>query len=120
MAELIVKAGQIVIADWRGNALPNEPNKLRPAVVVEDDGLFARDLPTLTLVPLSSDPSLVIEEVVVSIPPTAENGCARQCWAMSYLITTTAKARIRPTMSHITQGQLDAIRRQVATAIGVG
>ena len=38
---LSLRAGQIVLADWRGGARPNEPNKLRPAVVVEDDGLFA-------------------------------------------------------------------------------
>jgi hypothetical protein len=36
---LAVSAGQIVIADWR-DALPKEPNKLRPAVVVEGDALF--------------------------------------------------------------------------------
>ena len=38
---LVLRAGQIVLADWRGDALPKEPNKRRPAVVVEDDGLFA-------------------------------------------------------------------------------
>ena len=27
--------GEIVLADWRGDALPKEPNKLRPAVVVD-------------------------------------------------------------------------------------
>src|SRR6516164_8375077 len=31
--------GQIVIVDWR-DALPKEPNKLCPAVVVEDETLF--------------------------------------------------------------------------------
>src|SRR5690348_3092731 len=34
-----LSAGQIVLADWRADALPKEPNRLRPAVVVEDDGL---------------------------------------------------------------------------------
>jgi hypothetical protein len=38
---LEVFAGQIVVVDWRGDALPKEPNKRRPAVVVEDAGLFA-------------------------------------------------------------------------------
>ena len=33
--------GQIVIADWR-DALPKEPNKLRPAVVVEDSSRLFR------------------------------------------------------------------------------
>lgn len=31
-------AGQIVLVDWR-DALPKEPNKRRPAVVVEDKEL---------------------------------------------------------------------------------
>ncbi len=40
-APLVLHAGQIVVADWRGDAMSKEPNKLRPAVVVEEDGLFA-------------------------------------------------------------------------------
>jgi hypothetical protein len=42
--------GQIVIADWR-DALPKEPNKLRPAVVVEDETLFDPAYPNVILVP---------------------------------------------------------------------
>ncbi len=36
---LALTAGQIVLVDWR-DALPREPNKRRPAVVVEDSELF--------------------------------------------------------------------------------
>jgi hypothetical protein len=36
-----LRAGQIVLADWRSDALPKEPNKLRPAAAVVDDRLFA-------------------------------------------------------------------------------
>jgi len=42
--------GRIVIADWR-DALPREPNKLRPAVVVEDETLFDPAYPNVILVP---------------------------------------------------------------------
>jgi len=42
--------GQMVIADWR-DALPKEPNKLRPAVVVEDETLFDPAYPNVILVP---------------------------------------------------------------------
>src|SRR5689334_16855932 len=38
-APLVLRAGQIVLADWRGDSRPKEPNKRRPAVVVEDDAL---------------------------------------------------------------------------------
>jgi mRNA-degrading endonuclease toxin of MazEF toxin-antitoxin module len=43
-----VAAGQIVLVDWR-DALPKEPNKRRPAVVVEDRGLFDDAYPNLIL-----------------------------------------------------------------------
>ena len=36
-AFLGLRAGQIVLAGWRGDARPKEPNKRRPAVVIEVD-----------------------------------------------------------------------------------
>ena len=62
---LALHAGQIVLADWRGDALPKEPNKLRPAVVVEDDGLFAPSYPNAILVPLTEDANFAIRELSV-------------------------------------------------------
>ncbi len=82
---------------WRGDARPKEPNKLRPAFVVEDDGLFAPAYPDVILVPLTEDVGRVIPDLAVIIPPTPENGCAKPCWAASHLVTATSKARlIRP------------------------
>jgi mRNA-degrading endonuclease toxin of MazEF toxin-antitoxin module len=116
---LVLRAGQIVLADWRGDALPKEPNKLRPAVVVEDDGLFAPAYPNAILVPLTEDAALAIPDLSVAITPTAANGCSKPCWAVSHLVATTSKARLRATSSHITVDQLSAIRRQIALAIGL-
>jgi mRNA interferase MazF len=116
---LALRAGQIVLADWRGDAMPEEPNKRRPAVVVEDDELFARAHPNAILVPLSEDSALAIPDLSVAIAPTAENGYSKPCWAVSHLVATTAKARLRPTSSRITADQLAAIRRQIALAIGI-
>ena len=113
-------AGQIVIADWRGDALPREPNKRRPAVVIEDDGLFARRYPNVILVPLTDDARLVIPDLAVPIEPDPGNGCSKPCWAVSHLVATTSKARLSATPSRITPDQLAAIRRQVAMAIGIG
>jgi hypothetical protein len=48
---------RIVVVDGRGGALPHEPSRLRPAVVVEDHGLFPDDYPTdsrITAVQLAS------------------------------------------------------------------
>ena len=108
-----------MLADWRGDALPREPNKLRPAVVVEDDGLFAPGYPNAILVPLTDDAALVIPDLSVAIAPTAENGCAKPCWAASHLVATTSKHRLTATPSRVTAEQLTVIRRQVALAVGV-
>jgi len=116
---LSLRAGQIVLADWRGDALPKEPNKRRPAVVVEDDGLFARGYPNAILVPLTDDATLVIPDLSTAIAPTPENGCSKPCWAASHLVATTSKHRLTPTPSRVTAEQLTAIRRQVALAVGI-
>jgi mRNA-degrading endonuclease toxin of MazEF toxin-antitoxin module len=116
---LAVRGGQIVLADWRGDAVAREPSKRRPAVVVEDDGLFAPEYPNAILVPLTEDGTLAIPDLSVAIAPTAENGCSKPCWAVSHLVATTSKARLRATPSHITPDQLAAIRRQIALAVGV-
>ena len=118
-ALLALHAGQIVLVDWRGDALPKKPNKLRPAVVVEDDGLFAPNYPNAILVPLTEDTDFAIAELSVAIEPTAENGCSKVCWAVSHMVTATSKARIRATESHVTADQLDRIRRQIATTLGL-
>jgi len=116
---LILKAGQIVLADWRGDAKPKEPNKRRPAVVIEDDGLFAPSYPNAILVPLSDDAKFIIPDLCVAIAPTVENGCSKPCWAVSHLVATTSKTRLERTQSRITPEQLSAIRRQIALAIGL-
>jgi mRNA-degrading endonuclease toxin of MazEF toxin-antitoxin module len=118
-ADLSFRAGQVVLADWRGDALPKEPNKRRPAIVVEDDGLFAASYPNTILVPLTEDFTLVIPDLATEISPNAENGCAKPCWAVSHLVATTSKARLTATASMITAAQLGAIRRQIALAIGM-
>ena len=113
---LTVRAGQIVLADWR-DALPKEPNERRPAIVVEDDGLFGSAYPSVILVPLTDDAALVIADLAVA--PTPENGCAKPCWAVSHLVATTSKARLTATRSRVTDTQLAAIRRQIALSIGL-
>lgn len=116
---LVLRAGQIVLADWRGDAMPKEPNKRRPAVVVEDDALFAPSYPNAILVPLTEDAALAIPDLSVAIDPTAENSCSKPCWAVSHLVATTSKSRLRATPSRITAKQLATIRRQIALAIGI-
>jgi mRNA interferase MazF len=112
------RAAQIVLVDWR-DALPKEPNKLRPAVVVEDDMLFDPSFPNVIVVPLSEDHALAPPELLVPIDPTPENGCTKRCYALSSYIATTSIHRVRPTESRIMPEQLRAIRRQIAFALGL-
>lgn len=107
-----------MIADWR-DALPKESNKLRPAVVVEDDQLFAPSYPNVILVPLADDERLAIPELAVAIEPSPENGCTKRCWALSHCVATTSAARLRGTGSSITKEQLATVRRQIAFALGL-
>ena len=115
-----LSAGDIVIADWRGDALPKEPNKLRPAVVIQDEVLFAPDFPNVILVPLTEDATLAIPGLSEPIEPSAGNGCTKLCFAIAPFAASTSMARIRTTSSRITADQLARIRRQVAEAIGLG
>ena len=122
-------AGDIVIADWRGDALPKEPNKLRPAVVIQDEALFGPAYPNVILVPLTEDAGLGIQGLVEPIEPTTENGCSKPCFALAPFVASTSTARARgararwaswlSSQSRITADQLARIRRQVAEAIGL-
>lgn len=111
-------AGQIVLVDWR-DALPKEPNKHRPAIVVEDGELFGPSYPNVILVPLSADREWAPAELSLIIEPTPENGCPKQCYALSASLASTSKQRVRQTQSRILPEQLDIIRRQIALAIGL-
>ena len=110
--------GQIVVADWR-DALSKEPNKLGPAVVVEDEALFDPAYPNVILVPLTEDRRLAIPDLSVAIEPTPQNGCAKRCYALSHCVATTSAARVMATRSRITHLELQAIRRQIAVSIGL-
>jgi mRNA interferase MazF len=112
------RAGQIVIADWR-DALPKEPNKMRPAVVVEDHELFADNYPNVVLVPLADDPRLAIPDLALAIEPTEQNGWSKPRWALSHCVATTSARRLRATESSISETQLAVIRRQIAVALGL-
>jgi mRNA-degrading endonuclease toxin of MazEF toxin-antitoxin module len=111
-------AGQIVIADWR-DALPKEPNKLRPAIVVGDTELFGPSYPNLILVPLTEDRRLAMPDLSLVIDPSAENGCTKRCYAIAHSVITTSKRRVTATGSRISAEQLRVIRQQIAFAIGL-
>ncbi|QQS55443.1 MAG: type II toxin-antitoxin system PemK/MazF family toxin [Candidatus Competibacteraceae bacterium] len=111
-------AGQIVLVDWR-DGLPKEPNKRRPAIVVEDRDLFDHAYPNLILTPLGEDSLLAIEDLSVKISPTPENGCTKLCYALAHHVTTTSKHRITPTPSHITDEELVEIRWLIGVTIGL-
>lgn len=110
-------AGSIVLCDWRGGAIPNEPTGLRPAVVVEDDQLFA-DYPNLLVVPLTTDPTLAHATFAVRIDPTPANGGTAVSWALAHHATTLSMRRVQARDTHVSAEQLTQIRQRIALSIG--
>lgn len=112
--------GSIVIVNWRGGSLPQEPGKLRPAVVVEDHELFPDAYPTVLVVPLTRDEGLAHRSFAERIEPTPDNGVDTTCWALAHHVTSVSLLRVNPTASRITAEQLSTIRHLVAVAVGSG
>jgi mRNA interferase MazF len=120
MSDVAVAPGQIVLIDWRGDALPKEANKQRPCVVVEDGELFDPTYPNVIVVPLSDDEGFVVKSLSVEIAPTPQNGCPKTCYALGHAVVTASKSRIaKVTNSSVTDEQLDAIRGRIAESIGI-
>lgn len=78
---MVLKAGQIVTVSWRKepsdagqDPQPPEPNKLRPAVVVQDTELLDPTYPTVLVVPMTGNPALVIPDLTVVLQPSLTNG----------------------------------------------
>lgn len=110
--------GAIVVVDWRGGALPQEPGKLRPAVVVEDHELFPDAYPNTLVVPLTRDEGLAHRSFAERIEPTADNGATETCWALAHHVTSVSLRRVQPTESRVTDDQLGSIRHRIALAVG--
>lgn len=113
-------AGTIVIVDWRGGSLPQEPSKLRPAVVVEDDELFPDQYPNTLVVPMTTDEGLAHGSFAERIEPDQDNGAYATCWALPHHVTSVSMRRVGITASHITAEQLASIRQRIGLAIGIG
>ncbi|MGH9302257.1 MAG: type II toxin-antitoxin system PemK/MazF family toxin [Acidimicrobiales bacterium] len=113
-------AGAIVIVDWRAGAQPNEPSKLRPAVVVEDHELFPLEYPNTIVVPLTRDEGLAHRSFAERIEPTDGNGVEATCWALAHHVTSVSLRRVNPTPSYISAEQLASIRQRMAGALGIG
>ncbi len=119
-------AGQIVSVDWRRDPLnpsqnpqPPEPNKLRPAVVIQDSDLFHPSYPTVLLVPMTGDPELAIPDLTVVLQPSTSNGCKKVSYLLPQHLTCVTKTRIRAvTDSRISAAELQQLRQLVVLAIG--
>ena len=119
-------AGQIVTVDWRRDPAdpsqdphPPEPNKLRPAVVVQDTGLFDPSFPTVLVVPMTGDQGLSIPDLTVVLQPSASNGCKKLSYLLPQQLTCVAKTRINAaTDSRISLAELQQLRQLVVLAIG--
>jgi mRNA interferase MazF len=108
-----------VLVDWRGGALPREPNRLRPAVVVEDHELFPDQYPNTVVVPLTRDQGLAHPSFAERIEPHPDNGVESTCWALAHHVTSVSLQRVTPTHSQITADQVGSLRRRIAVALGI-
>jgi mRNA interferase MazF len=98
---------------------PPEPNKLRPAVVVQDSELFDPAYPTVLVVPMTGDPALAIPDLTLVLQPSPGNGCKKVSYLLSQNLTCVAKSRITAvTKSQITQTELQQLRQLVVLSIG--
>lgn len=112
------EAGSIVVVDWRGGSLPQEPGRLRLAVVVEDHELFPEEYPNMLVVPLTRDEGLAHRSFAERIERTADNGVDTTCWALAHHITSVSLRRVSRTASWITADQLSSIRQRIRIAVG--
>jgi len=110
-------AGHIVLVDWRGGAMPGEPTRIRPAVVVEWAEVFPVEYPVTLVVPLTRDERLARSRLAVQIDPTPENGAATTSWALAHHVGSVSLRRVKPTQSHITADQLRLIRLRIGLAL---
>jgi mRNA interferase MazF len=110
-------AGTIVLVDWRVGAV-QEPTKIRPSVVVEDDQLFPGAYPNAIVVPLTRDEALAYFAFAERIDPTPENGSDATSWALAHHVTSVSLQRVQVTPSRITPEQLGSLRRRIALALG--
>lgn len=111
-------AGQVVIVDWR-DALPREPNKRRPAIVVEDSNIFDETYSNTIVVPLTRDTGLFAPGLAVTLAPTPTNRLVERCHALCHHLASVSKLRITPTEGRIAPQELADIRRAIALAIGL-
>ena len=123
---MVLKAGQIVTVNWRKepsdsgqDPQPPEPNKLRPAVVVQDTELFDLTYPTVLVVPMTGNPALVIPDLTVVLQPSLTNGCKKVSYLLPQNLTCIAKTRITAaTNSVISPAELQRLRQLVVLTIG--
>jgi mRNA-degrading endonuclease toxin of MazEF toxin-antitoxin module len=112
-------AGTIVLVDWRVGALPHEPSKIRPSVVVEDSELFPDAYPNTLVVPLTRDAALAFPAFAERLEPTPRNGAEAVSWALGHHVTSVSLKRVQITGSSITPGQLASLRSRIALALGI-
>jgi mRNA interferase MazF len=114
-----VTAGQILWIDFRKDARPKEPNKLRPGIVVENAALFAPDFPTIIVVPCTTALTFEVMDLSVEIEPDESNGFDRVNWAIAHNITSASKARIlKETDYRVSPEHVAQIRQRIIETLG--
>jgi len=116
----VTAAGNVFDCDWRADVLPKEPNKAaRPAIVVEDSGLFPPDFPNVVVVACTRHLDFAIPSLSVRIDPDTANGLDAVSYAVAHQVTVVSKRRLGKLRGVVTPEILEAIRAAVAESLGI-
>jgi mRNA interferase MazF len=105
-----MKRGDLVVA-----VLPGEYGKPRPALVIQSD-LFDRH-PSVTLLPISSDPKEA-PFVRIFVNPDAANGLQQRSQIMADKAITVPRKRIGKVIGRLDPDDMLAVSRALALFLG--
>lgn len=98
-------------------SLAGEYGKPRPAVVVQSDAF--RALPSVTVLPMTSEIIAAAIATRVLLEPTPENGLRKQSQVMIDKANTLPRARTGAVIGRLASTDLSKIDRALATFLGL-
>lgn len=113
------ETGGIYECLWWPGALGKEPNKDRPALVVQDSALFGNTFPNVVVVPCARYPDFAVESLCVAIDPDPSNGLTAVSYAIGHSVTVVAKERLGKQRGSVPPKILAAIRATIAETLGL-
>ncbi len=113
-----MKPGSIIVVDWRkGRPGTNEPNKMRPAVVIGGTLVYGENVPHALVAPMTGSAALGVPWASLRIEPSPENGCTKTTYALVWNVQCVSLDRARTTQGFLTAEQLRRLRECLETCL---